>query len=39
MFTDWAHALLMWNLQEAATLSKPPPTAFWVTLLVRSFVA
>ena len=38
MFTEWGHALLSWNLQEAATLSKPPSAGFWTGLAVRAWL-
>ena len=34
LFSAWPHALLCWNAQEAATLSKPPSAPFWASLLV-----
>ena len=36
LFSAWPHALLCWNAQEAATLSKPPSAPFWASLLVRA---
>ena len=39
LFSAWPHALLCWNAQEAATLSKPPSTPFWATLLVSPAAA
>ena len=36
LFSEFGPALLAWNQEEAATLSKPPSTAFYNSLLVRS---
>ena len=35
LFSEWGPTLLAWNQEEAATLGKPPSSAFHASLLVR----